>query len=302
MDTPQLILQDEKPAIRVGDPESPILPGDYSPSGGVYRQGQFAPSLDELSTMSLTQANQAGLINKNLPIFDDNGEVSEKQLERWNPNNEFYDLDFELSIPKYSSAVIVDAFQGKENLLKGMGLRYVLGGDRQTQDSLTVYGEIIIASEYTNNERKFQGMMRVFPSFYKYVAIPLIGYIPGRTTGLSIASYSVYHALGHLMLAKLTFDGRMDLIGDYMSKLGWSKYADDNHLSGSYMNIPNKSIWKRSANSHHPTEASRFSPSDDFAESFALILTHKEYLQAASPHRFSKMSEIMEEYGYVLQD
>lgn len=301
MDNPQLILQDESEPVRVGDPESPILPGDYSPSGGVYRQGQFAPSLDELSTLSLTQAGQAGLINKNLPIFDGD-EVSESKLKKWNPNNEFYNLDFATKVPKYSSAVIVDALQGKDNLLDALNLRYVMAGDRPTQDSLAVYGETIIAAEFRNVDGKFQGILRVFPSFYKYVSVPLIGYIPQRTSGLSIATYAVYHALGHLLFSRLQFEGHLSSISKYLDASGWSRYTADNQVPGSFMSIQNETPWQRTLDNVQPTELGRYSPADDFAESFAMLMTHKEYLLAASRERYDVMVEILENYGYVLQD
>lgn len=301
LDTPDLILQDESEPIRVGDPESPILPGDYSPSGGVYKQGQFAPSIDELSTLTLTQAGQAGLINKTLPIFEGD-KVSPDKLKKWNPSLEFNNLTFAEKLPKYSSAVIVDALQGYEGLIDALNLRFVMSGDRWTQDNLSVYGETIIAAEYNSDNSQFRGILRAFPSFYKYVSVPLIGYIPQRTTGLSIASYAVYHALGHLLFARLNHDGRLTELGRFYDISGWTKQDEDLTTPGAFMHIPNDDVWKRPRISKHATELSRYSPADDFAESFALLMTHRYYLDAVSPERFDLLSDILESYGYVLQD
>lgn len=292
-------MEQPQEKLRVGDPDAPIFPGDYSPSGGFYRQGQFAPSLDELSTLSLTQALEAGLINKNLPIFEGD-KVSEELLKKWNPNGELYGVHFEDDIPKYSSAVIVDALQNSGNLTDILGMKFVTGGERYTQDSMAIAGEIIIAADYSSKGRKFKGILRVFPSFYKYVSTPLIGMIPGRTSGLSIASYAVFHSLGHIFFAKLSFGGRLDLIGDLIEMSGWSKYNTDETLPGSYMNIPNKSTWRRSSTSRFPTETSRYSPSDDFAEAFALYITNRDYLESAYPERFELIQNALREHGYVL--
>lgn len=293
-------MEQPQEKLRVGDPDAPIYPGDYSPSGGVYRQGQFAPSLDELSTLSLTQAADAGLINKNLPIFEGD-KVDEEKLSKWNPNGEIYGLHFEYEIPKYSSAVIIDALQGLDNLVDTIGLKYVVAGDRYTQDSLAIAGEIIIAADYSAKGRAFKGTLRVFPSFYKYVAIPLIGSIPGRTSGLSIASYAVFHSIGHLFFARLAYDGRIDLVGDMIEVSGWTKYSDDEYVPGSYMKNQNRGVWRRRYDGRFPTELSRYSPAEDFAETFALYMSNREYLESAYPPRFEYMENTLKEYGYVLQ-
>lgn len=285
--------------VRVGDPASPIYPGDYSPGGGTYRRGQFAPTLDELATLSLTQASEAGLINKALPIFEGD-KVDEKKLEKWDPNGEISGVHFQYQVPKYSSAVMVDAFLGMRNLLSGMGFKYVVAGGREEQDSLAVKGEVIIAAEYSAKGRNFQGRLKAYPSFYKYVGVPLVGKMPGRTTGLSIATYAVYHSVGHLLFSRLSFDGKIDSIGEYLGVSKWSKFASDDTLAGSFMGAKNKSVWRRVSNNKAPSEASRYSPMDDFAEGFAMYFCNRDYLTRKSEDRREVMDKILREYGHVL--
>lgn len=285
--------------VRVGDPASPIYPGDYSPGGGTYRRGQFAPTLDELATLSLTQAGEAGLINKALPIFEGD-KVDEKKLQKWDPNDEIRGVHFQYDVPKYSSAVMVDAFMGMRNLLNGMGFRYIVAGDREEQDALTIKGEVIVAAEYSSKGRDFQGRLKAYPSFYKYVGVPLVGKMPGRTTGLSIATYAVYHSVGHLLFSRLSFDGKLNLIGDYLGTSKWSKFASDNTMSGSFMGVQNRSVWRRVSSNKSPSEASRYSPMDDFAEAFAMYFCNRDYLTRASENRLESMEKTLREYGHVL--
>lgn len=280
---------------RIGEPGSAIMPGDPTPGGGVYRGGQFAPTMDELSSLSLAQANDAGLLSRMLPIYDESGRVSEKALEEWKPA--FGNVHIHSDVPKYSAAVIVDALQGKESMLDSFGMNLIAAGTREEQDALSIYGETVIKSEYVA-KNGFSGRLVVYPSFYKYVASPLVGRIPGRDEGLSVASYAVFHSLGHLLFARLMFDGKLKQISELLDLAGWSKQASDETTSPSYIEYINELVWKRGVSSRYKTEASKFSPMDDFAETFALYFTNQKYLQVAFPSRLELIEDILKEYGH----
>jgi hypothetical protein len=282
--------------IRVGEPESAIQSGDPTPGGGVYRGGQFAPTMDELSELSLEQAHEAGLVSNLLPIFDDYGRIDKKKIEEWNPNNYLDGAHINSDVPKFSAAVIIDVLSRMPKLLKALKLSYIENGDRFEQDSLSIYGETIIMAKYTAN-RGFTGRLVVFPSFYKYVSVPLVGRIPGKDNGLSVAAYAVHHAVGHLMFAKLMFDGKLDYLGSLYSESGWSKHAAG--TPGMYINATDDTaVWKREVLHREPTEASKYSPMDGFAESFAQYFTNQTYLEVAFPERAKLMSEILNHYGH----
>lgn len=281
---------------RIGEPGSAIMPGDPTPGGGVYRGGQFAPTMDELSSLSLAQADEAGLLSKMLPIYDGSGNIDEKALNEWKPRLGNIHVDAE--VPKYSAAVIIDALHGKEGLAENFGLTRIAAGDRVEQDSLSIYGETVIKAEYVA-KNGFAGRLKVFPSFYKYVAAPLVGKIPGRDSGLSIASYSVFHSLGHLLFARLMFDGKIRQLGELLELSGWSKHENNETLRASYIEYKNEdSVWKRGRESRFKTEASKFSPMDDFAETFALYFTNQKYLEAVFTKRLELIEQILKDYGH----
>lgn len=281
---------------RIGEPGSPIQAGDPTPGGGVYRGGQFAPTMDELSELSLNQANEAGLVNKLLPLFDEFGRVDEKKVEEWDPNAWLDGAHINSDVPKYSAAVIIDVLGRMPNLLKALKLSYIEAGDRLEQDELSIYGETIIMAKYTANSA-FTGRLVVFPSFYKYVSIPLVGMIPGEDSGLSIAAYATHHSIGHLLFAKLMFDGKLDFLGSLFKESGWSKH--EGGLPGRYLHAQDEtSVWKKESPSRQPTEASKYSPMDDFAELFAQHFTNQAYLEVAFPERAQIMSDILKHYGH----
>ena len=280
---------------RIGEPGSSIMPGDPTPGGGVYRGGQFAPTMDELSSLSLAQANEAGLLSRMLPIYDGAGNVSEDALEEWKPS--IGNVHIHSDVPKYSAAVIVDAFQGKESMLDSFGMTFVGAGTREEQDSLSIYGETVIKAEYVA-KNGFSGRLIVYPSFYKYVSAPLVGKIPGRDEGLSVASYAVFHALGHLLFARLMFDGKLKQVAELLDLSGWSKQASNETASASYIEYKHDIVWKRGVDHRNKTEASKFSPMDDFAETFALYFTNQKYLETAFPKRLELIEDILKEYGH----
>lgn len=284
--------------VRVGDKNSPVNPGDPVPTGGRYRAGMFAPTLDELATLTLTEADRAGLLPGLLPIYGDDGEVDEKKVEGWNPNSDLADSGIFVSdeVPKYSAAAILTSTENMGGWLKNLGLRHIFAGtDEDTPKG--IFGEQIIAANTSGKGRKFMGSLTVYPPFYKYISIPLVGKVPGRTTGLSVASFAVHHAVGHILFSRLTFDGRLDILGDFIEVSGWTKYADIGAYHGSYMEAKNPSVWRRDTHYRFETELSKYSPADDFAEAFALYFTHREYLETAFPKKMAVMEKALKEYG-----
>lgn len=293
------INQETAQRLRIGDPLSPVEPGDIGPTGKPYRKGQYAPTVEELSFDSIQEAAAENLLSKKLPIFTDDA-LDEDKLDGWNPNKQSmqYGTTISSEVPKHSSAVILSAFNNLGDWLSNLNVAHVFGSQDANQQPQSRFGDLIVQAEVSAENRKFSSNLRVFPKFYKYVAIPMRQASPGiRETGISVAEYAVIHSLGHVVFAKLSFDGKLTHIGDYIEASGWKKRADFNVSSGSYMGYKNPSIWKKDNAATHGTELSRYSPMDDFSEAFALYHTHPDYLQKLSPNRFSVVANVTQEYG-----
>lgn len=277
-----------KTRVRVGDEDSPVMAGEPSPTGGIYRSGQYAPTIDELSSQTLVRAKEAGLL-QSLPIFDEDGSVNQKKLELWEPSIRGVHIDS--GVPKFASAVLQDVFTGREGLAKELNLARISSGTREEQNARTIFGEVIVKSVY-NAKDGFTGKLVIYPSFYKYVTIPLVGKFPGRDSGLSVAAYAVFHALGHLKFAQLMSTGNLQKIAEVLGESGWTKNPDKG-VRGEYFEYKNPSGWSRRSNSELPSEVSGYSPSDDFAEMFALYLTNKGYFKEAYPERYELMEKML---------
>lgn len=285
--------------VRIGDPLSPVDPGDTSPEGKPYHRGQYAPTIDELATESLKEATQNNLINKNLPILNEEGMVDEDKIKRWNPNGELqgYGVTVSADVPKHSSAVITSSFMDMGDWISNLGMRHIFGDEESGTQPKGAFGDIIVQAETSGAGRKFNANLRVFPKFYKYVSIPFRPASPAKPQGVSVGSYAVMHSVGHILFGKLSFDGRLDLIGDFIDKSGWKKYADVNAYHGSFMGYKNQSVWRRDDNHKFQTELSKYSPVDDFSEAFAMFFTNPTYLRRITPEKYTLMRDILKEYG-----
>jgi len=294
------INQESAKRVRIGDPLSPVEEGDVGPKGKPYRRGQYAPTIEELSTESIETASQENLLSKKLPIFSD-GEFDKEKLDSWNPNKDFRSFGTTISsdVPKYSSAVVLSTFLDVGDWLENLNIAHIFGSQEISEQPNSKFGDLIVQADSGSSNRKFQSNLRVFPKFYKYVSIPLKNSRFGEKTysGVSVASYAVLHSIGHIVFSKLSFDGKLDVIGNYIDYSGWEKRADINVSSGSYMGYKNPSVWKRSNSLSYPTELSKYSPMDDFSESFALYYANTDYLQKLSPNRFSIISDVTRDYG-----
>lgn len=275
--------------LRIGDPNSPFAPGDPSPGGGVYRAGQFSPNLDDLAAETFSSAKDAGVLPSGLPIYDSDGEVDIKKLDNWDPNAQGVSAVFDDSLPKYSSAVVASALLFiNPNLLKALNISVTKSPKMPGE-----FGNYIIAAKTNGGNRQFSSQIIVFPEFYKFIDKPVVQKSPKRTTGLSISSFMVFHTVGHIVLSKITFDGKLKEISDFVDSSGWTKVPGMGHAKGDYLMRKSTSAWYRDTSNRFLSELSRYSPMDDFAQAFAFYHTSRDYLQKIDQKKFELIDSII---------
>jgi len=276
--------------VRVGDPESPVMPGDLNPTNAIpYKAGQFAPSIDALTQDSLHGAKEAGVLPSDLPIYDENGDISNEKLHEWNPEMDLAVAGYEIyNIPKYSSAILLSALKNMGRLPVNAGLSAIRNVPR---DDTNKFGYTIIAAKYSFAGRKFRGELEIYPDFFRYIHTPLLPKVEGKASGISVATYSVFHAVGHLLFAKLSADGQVSQLGDVLGKDVWSKKGSGGWAS--YLGTPTSRTWKRANHATPVSQLAKASPSDDFAETFALRFNNPDYLETAFPEKFRAMTNII---------
>jgi hypothetical protein len=285
------LIQDEGVRIRVGDVFSPVSPGDPSPGGGTYRAGQYSPHVDDLAIATFSSAQTAGILPADLPIFDENGEIDREKLNSWSPSESGLPVQFDKDVPVYSSAVIVSCMkQINDSLLKGLNMSVL-----QAPRTLGDFGNYIVGARTSGENRRFSSNFFVYPDFYKFIDKPIVPKTPKRESGLSVSSFMTFHSIGHILLSKLTFEGKLHDIANFMESSGWNKTPDSIHDKASFMGRNSTSAWYKNNNHRFLSELSRYSPLDDFAQAFAFYHTSNDYFQKIDPEKYSIMHKIISE-------
>lgn len=285
------LIQDAGERIRVGDVFSPVSPGDPSPTGGVYRAGQYSPHVDDLAIATFSAAQTAGILPADLPIFDENGEVDRDKLNAWKPSSAGLPASFAEDIPVYSAAVIVSSMkQINESLLEGLNMNVA-----QAPRTPGEFGNYIVGARTSGENRQFSSQMFVYPDFYKFIDKPIVPKTPKRESGLSVSSFMTFHTVGHILLSKLTFEGKIHEVADFMESSNWNKTPDSTHDKASFMGRKSTSAWYRNTSHRFLSELSRYSPLDDFAQAFAFYHTSHDYLQKVDSKKYEIMHKIISE-------
>lgn len=290
---------EERERTRVGDPDSVVLPGDINPENSMpYRAGQFAPSVEDLTEDVLRAADDAGLLPNTLPIYDEGGAFSLELLDAWDPGSDLRErgINMDPEAPKYVSAITLAALDNAGDIPRKVNLSGISVPPREAIQG-RAYGVIIVAARYSTANGKFTGGLEIYPDFYRYIGVPLSPRVPGRATGVSVASYAILHAIGHLYYSRLVSVGDLAAVSRVLGST-WLKdkslpvqqYEDANFLGAP---LPGSRLWKRRRTSLGVSELSKASPGDDFAETFALYMTNRDYLAKLFPKKFEAMQGLV---------
>ena len=287
-------------AVRIGSPESTVQAGMPVPGkpGSFYEAGQFAPSIDQLLTSTLAEANDAGLVSTDLPIFDPDGGVSLERINAWNPYDDLEGIHAPPSIPKFSMATLITVDKAYPGLYKTLRITNIIDGsaleNQEGANARSIAGEQLITAVTSAQGRMFRSKFIVYDRYYQYISTPIVPEIPGRSKGVSVSFYATLKALGHVMFARLAFDGELELIGKFLNAAEWAK-TPNGGKKGHFMSLKNMAGYYL-GNEDNTSEVSNYSPADDFADTFAQYLSHRLYLQVKSPNKLKVMDEICKKY------
>lgn len=291
-------------AIRIGQPGSPVDQGAPVPGspGQYYENGQFAPDMDGLLSSVLGESASAGLISTELPFILD-GKIDENLLKTWNPYEDYSKKGVMVSgqVSKFSLAVISSTDAMFPGMMKGLGLTSIATAE-DTTNSRAIAGIQLVTAMTSGQHGRFKATLVVYPAFEQFVTVPLVRSIKGRTSGVSVATYALLKAYGHILFAKMAYEGEMKLIGEFLEVTGWSKTPDNNKIKGHYLTAKSRSSFMKQRNRNTSlAEIENFTPQDDFADTFAQFITHRRYMSIETPDKYEVMTRIMDRYNHVLQ-
>lgn len=290
-------------AIRVGQPGSPVDRGMPVPGnpGKYYENGQFAPDMDSLLTSVISEADSAGLVSKELPFLA-NDEIDDEKLKEWNPYEDYgrKGISVSGSVSKFSMAVIESINSTFPSLLTSFNINSIMTTDDMS-NSRAIAGRQLITS-IVKTQGRFKATLVVYPEFEQFITVPIVRAIKGRTSGVSVATYAVYKALGHILFSKMSYEGEMKLLGEFLEACGWTKKTSNFTEKGRYISIKSRSSYERTKDKDLAlSEVERYSAQDEFADTFAQYMTHRRYMSQKFPEKYEIMSKIMEGHINAIQ-
>lgn len=283
--------------VRVGSPDSPVKQGDVVPGepGKYYENGQFSPSVDSIITSTFSEAKESGLLSDNLPIMKD-GKVDPAMVEAWNPYRDIPGVSISSAIPKFSMATLMSVHNMFPRMIEGVGITSILDGAEleKQEGGKAIYGASLVTVKGNRSRNTFY----IHPPYQQYMTIPVVPEIPGRRKGLSVSAFATLKACGHALFNKMTSEGEFELIGRFISAAGWKKdYASGE--KGSFLGRKNMGNYYRMDDASVTSEVAKYSPVDDFADTFAQYITHRNYLKTVAPSKADVMEDVFDRYRII---
>lgn len=288
--------------IRIGQANSLVKVGDPVPNkpGQYYELGQFSPSPQFLSAQKLQESKTAGLLPTTLPIYDDEGNISEQKIDEIDIGKllaPYGIYKYNKQIPVFAAVGFVASLQELDkpffNYINIEYLEWV--ADINSQEDQINSAKTLITG-YGRMSKNF--VFTIFQPFFNYLSTPLIPSIKGLSTGLSVSSYSVLKTLGYMAYDKMKIIDLQYFI-DFLRKSGWDKY---NHIpkdeklyyykAGEELGYNKDTSWYRDSRIPTASVASTMSPKETFAEAFAFSFFHRMYLESKTP----KLAEFMNKF------
>lgn len=309
-------------SVRVGEPGALVKPGDPIPGqiGRYYEAGQYAPSVEHLTSIKLQEMNQAGLLPRTgLDIYDENGNISEAKIK---------DLDIKKELKKYNIHSYSDtlphfAFVGLASVLYNIdedAVRYIdisrvewvgdvnLGNHNMSlMDQAEQFSDVVtttdrnLISAYARQGTNFH--LVLFQPFFVYLSVPIVPAIKNVSSGLNLASVSVLKTIGYMIYEKIKLVDKAKYV-ELLNSMGWKQKnsipANEQArfvLAGSEIGMPRGKSWYRDMSFNPVSTSATLSPKECFSELFLYYYVHRMYLNAKQPSYVSFMNELVEYLG-----
>lgn len=304
---------------RIGDIQSIVKPGDPIPGkpGHFYEVGMFAPSPETLSSLKLQESKNAGLLPiLDLDIYNKNGEFDTQKIEELDYlsifKKEFNIDNFNAAAPSFALLGFIAAARNIEKkLFWYFKIRYldwtadpqfslpepeVIASTAITDNVSSYYLARTLITGYAKLEKDF--VFTIFQPFFNHLSTPILPGIQNISTGLSVASISIFKTIGYILFEKLSIVDD-EQVYKFLEATGWKKASSVSkadigyyYRAGEEVGIKKNSMWFRDARIPPASVLSTFSPKENFSEAFAYHYLHREYLRIKCPELHTYMGNL----------
>ena len=311
-------------AVRVGEPESLVKPGDPVPGkpGHYYEAGQYAPSPERLSALKIQETVRAGLLptvleDKELSkLFSKNGEVNTQRLKKfdfspWLKKYGFTDIDYDL--PGFAALVLIStlmifpssAFAKYVEFKRLVWVSAIEEIPEDLEEQRAVLAQNVSLSRRTlilgSSVQEGKKALVLFQPFFVYMSVPILPGVPGITSGLSITTAAIMKIYGRETYRRLKRKNK-SLYFEFLEIAGWKKKDEilteeaPYYISaGRELGLKRKTKWARDTRKEPISSNAVISPLETFTEGYLYYWTHRLYLEKVSPE-LHEFFERLEEY------
>lgn len=304
---------------RIGDIQSIVKPGDPIPGkpGHFYEVGMFAPSPETLSSLKLQESKNAGLLPiLDLDVYNRNGEFDTEKIKKLDYlsilKKEFNIDNFNAAAPSFALLGFIAAARNIEKkFFWYFKIRYldwtadpqfsmpepnVIAETAITDNVDPSYLARTLITGYAKLEKDF--IFTIFQPFFNHLSTPILPGIQNVSTGLSVASISIFKTIGYMVFEKMSLVDE-EQVYKFLDASGWKKAASVAkadvgyyYRAGEEVGMKKNSIWFRDARIPPASVLSTFSPKENFSEAFAYHYLHREYLKIKCPRLHKYMGDL----------
>lgn len=304
---------------RIGDLQSIVKPGDPIPGkpGHFYETGMFAPSPETLSSLKLQESKNAGLLPiLDLDVYNKNGEFDINKIEKLDflkiLREEFNIDNYNSQTPSFALLGFIAAARNIEKKLfwyfKIKYLDWVADPQFSMPDPATIVNTSItdhidagylsrtLVTGYAKMGKEF--IYAIFQPFFNHLSTPILPGIQNISTGLSVASSSIFKTIGYILFERLSLMDE-DQMFKFLDAAGWKQAknvpkADIGYFyrAGEEVGVKKNSIWFRDARIPPASVLSTFSPKESFSEAFLYHYVHREFLRIKCPNLHEYMGNL----------
>lgn len=318
-----------KNAVRIGEPESLVKPGDPVPDkpGHVYEAGQYAPSPERLSAIKVQESLRAGLLPKIFEYKDfrglvqNNGEINVDKLKTIDFTPYFKALGFSFvdsNLPQFAAIGLLSSlyiihpsviqYSDISGIIwvaniEGLSAESIQEQMNQVGKDISIYKRNAIVGS-RKREKEFD--LVILQPYFVYMSVPVVPGVPGASSGLSVATYATLKVIGALLAKKLK-KRHPTLWINFLEANGWKlaselRPADRTEYlpAGAEIGIKRKTKWLRKISVPPISVNSVISPEESFSEAYVYYWTHRQYMEKVNKDVLNSMKDIIEYVAEVV--
>lgn len=276
-------------ALRVGDPDSIVKPGDPVPFkyGSFYEEGQYAPNEGTLSFLKLLEVEELGFfLDHEIDIFNESGNLDEEKVFSFDVKENFKKFlyvenvsdDFPRFVAINAISVLNRFFRNLKLLADIETVKFV--NHNEIPEALK--NRIVVG--FSIDPKTDKAELIFYQPYFVYMTVPIVKKVLSIRQGFSLSSFLTAKVYSKIIVRRLK-QNFPDILFEWMEFRGWKKTENNENF------YPSNSPYKLSKESDLITQRSTINPEEDLTDAIVFFFFHKNYLLSLNPDVVDKLTD-----------